>query len=62
MVVITWLKIVLILVAIPGTRAAAITATKPASNAYSIKSWPRRAIQNCVRRRPKAVNTCIHRY
>jgi hypothetical protein len=37
----TLLKMVLMLEETPGMIAPAATATKPAINAYSIKSWPR---------------------
>jgi len=40
------LKIVLILEETPGIMAPAATATKPAINAYSIKSWPRLSFQD----------------
>ena len=36
----TFEKIVLMLVATPGMMAPADTATKPAINAYSMRSWP----------------------
>ena len=36
----TFEKIVLMLDATPGMRAPAVTATKPAINAYSMRSWP----------------------
>ena len=38
-------KMVLMLVATFGIMAPAATATKPAINAYSIKSWPRVSFQ-----------------
>ena len=38
-------KMVLMLVATLGIMAPAATATKPAINAYSIKSWPRVSFQ-----------------
>jgi len=41
----TLLKTILMLLATPGMMAPAETATKPAINAYSIRSWPRRSFQ-----------------
>jgi hypothetical protein len=41
----TLLKMVLMLVATPGMIAPAATATKPAINAYSMRSWPRVSFQ-----------------
>ena len=41
----TWLKITLMLLATPGIIAPAATATKPAINAYSMRSWPRLSFQ-----------------
>src|SRR5579872_2607807 len=45
MVLAILLKIVLMLVATPGMIAPAATATKPAINAYSMRSWPRVSFQ-----------------
>ena len=41
----TWLKMVLMLTAMPGMIAPAASATKPAINAYSMRSWPRVSFQ-----------------
>jgi hypothetical protein len=47
----TWLKMLLMLLETPGIIAPAATATKPAMRAYSMRSWPRRSRQACMRRR-----------